>query len=102
MGGFRITKRVLQNQVLVLNRKLGLPPTPWTITKEGRTANVGHLLLEVDDAGDGVNRYHIRRIMNERGGQELMSPVGTGPEIAGYLKGVLDTLDGRFKVEVPA
>jgi hypothetical protein len=98
----RITRSTLDNLCSVLNRRLNRPASSWTKNADKTlTANVGHIHVTGWAPGDGWRRYQVCEML-ERGGVTTISPMGNASDIFYYLRGVLDSLDERYKEFPPA
>lgn len=101
----RVTRKMCETQVELLNRALGRPTAAWRSTVNGRprtwrphaslTAQIGNFHIHSNSPGDGLTRYQLGEMRNEHGGISIVDNrtcLGAS-EFYTFLRGILAGVD---------
>lgn len=92
----RVTRKMCETQVELLNRALGRPAESWLHTNNGRNyAQIGNFHIHSNSPGDGLTRYQLGEMQNEHGGISIVDNrtcLGAA-EFYTFLRGLLAGVD---------
>lgn len=91
----RVTRKMCETQVELLNRALGRPAESWTKVNGRFTAQLGNFHIHSNSPGDGFTRYQLGEMRNEHGGISIVDNrtcLGAS-EFYTFLRGMLAGVD---------
>jgi len=83
----KVTRKMLEAQVVFLNKNLNRPSEPWKRVDGKLVANLGNFHLGISSPGDGWTRYSLHEMLTESGGVHSHFS-GNNQDIWAFLEGV--------------